>query len=179
MPKVLLHCCCAVCASHPYFSLKDLGYDVVLYFFNPNIYPFEEYQRRLDELKNFSKINNANLIIEEEPYETWLEYIKGFENEPEKGERCSLCFEKRLQKSADAASKNNCDCFTTTLTISPHKNSKQIFRIGNEIAAKKDMQFLQIDFKKQNGFLKTSKYADEYGFYRQQYCGCEFSIRKG
>ena len=133
MAKVLLHACCAVCASHPYFLLKDMGYDVAIYFYNPNIYPNEEYQRRLDELKKFCTINNIPLIIEEKSYDYWLKLVKGFENEPEKGSRCSLCFKERLAKTYDTALKEGFDYFTTTLTVSPHKNSKQVFEAAHSV----------------------------------------------
>ena len=180
MKKVLLHACCAVCASYPYPMLKDMGYEVILYFYNPNIYPDEEYSRRLDELKKFVQINNAKLIIEETNYKYWLNLIKGYENEPEKGKRCEICFKERLLKAQITAKREKCDFYTTTLTVSPHKNSKTIFETARNISSEipDSVPFLEIDFKKQNGFLKTSKLADEYGFYRQKYCGCEFSIRK-
>lgn len=179
MQKVLLHACCAVCASYPFFKLKEMGYEVIIYFYNPNIYPIAEYSRRLEELKKFTQINNIKLIIEETSYDYWLELIKGFENEPEKGNRCAICFKERLTRAKMAAQKECCDFYTTTLSVSPHKNSKQIFNVAHEISEKFDntVPFLEIDFKKQNGFLKSSQIADEYGFYRQKYCGCEFSIR--
>lgn len=177
MSKILLHACCAICASHPYPFLKEMGHEVVLYFYNQNIYPKEEYNRRLNELIKFAEINNAKLIVESGDYESWKNLIKGYENEPEKGKRCEICFKERLQKTVQAAKENNCEYFTTTLTVSPHKNSKQIFAVANEIAKNNGFPFWEIDFKKNDGFLKTSKIADSYGFYRQKYCGCEFSIR--
>lgn len=179
MPKILLHACCAICASHPYFLLNKLGYDVTLLFYNPNIYPAEEYNRRLQELKKFSELNNIKLIIENEDYEKWLNVIKGYEEEPEKGKRCSLCFKERLYKTKIIAEKQCCELYTTTLSVSPHKSSAQIFSIAKEIDSElnNSSKFLEIDFKKQDGFLKTSSLAKEYGFYRQNYCGCSFSIR--
>ena len=180
MAKVLLHACCAVCASHPYFLLKELGYDVTIYFYNPNIYPAEEYKRRLNELKNFSVIHHIPLLIEEKSYDYWLNLVKGYEKEPEKGNRCTICFVERLSKTQQTALKEGFDFYTTTLTVSPHKNSKQIFEAAKTVAKNSKIPtipFLEIDFKKQNGFLKASKLADEYGFYRQKYCGCEFSKR--
>ena len=182
MPKLLLHCCCAVCASYPFLQLKEMGYDIVLYFYNPNIFPSAEYQRRLDELKKLSKKYDAKLIIEETSHDYWLNLVKGFEKEPEKGARCSICFKERLRKAVLCAKKENCEYFTTTLTVSPHKNSKQVFECAysvlEETSQNQSPKFLEIDFKKQDGFKKTSKLADEYGFYRQEYCGCEFSVRK-
>ena len=182
MAKILLHACCAVCASYPFLQLKELGYEVILYFYNPNIFPQQEYQRRLDELKKLSKKYGAKLIIEEASYEYWVSLIKGLEKEPEKGKRCSVCFKERLNKTVLQALKENCDYFTTTLTVSPHKSSKQVFDSAyfalENNAKNTNLKFLEIDFKKQDGYKKTSKLADEYGFYRQKYCGCEFSIRQ-
>lgn len=181
MLKILLHACCAVCASYPVLQLKDMGYEVVLYFYNPNIWPKEEYQRRLDELKKLSEKYKVKLIIEETSYDYWLNLVKGLENEPEKGQRCSVCFKERLSKAAIMALKEKCDYYTTTLTVSPHKSSKQIFEAAYNVLKNFDnssLKFLEVDFKKQEGYKKTSKLADEYGFYRQQYCGCEYSVRK-
>ena len=182
MPKLLLHACCAVCTSYPVLQLQQMGYDVILYFYNPNIYPNEEYQRRLEELKKLAERYNTQLIVEETSYNYWLDLIKGLENEPEKGRRCSICFKDRLSNAIQMAIKVDCEYFTTTLTVSPHKNSKQIFEAAynalKENTNEKKPKFLEFDFKKQDGFKKTSNLADEYGFYRQKYCGCEFSIRK-
>ena len=130
MPKLLLHCCCAVCASYPFLQLKEMGYDVVLYFYNPNIYPDTEYNRRLEELKKLAERYNAKFIIEETGYNYWLNLIKGLKNEPEKGSSCSICFKERLSKTYKKAVELNCDYFTTTLTVSPHKNSKVIFEMN-------------------------------------------------
>ena len=182
MSKLLLHACCAVCASYPVLQLQQIGYEVILYFYNPNIYPHEEYQRRLDELKKLAEKYSVRLIIEETDYDYWLKLVKGLENEPEKGARCSVCFKERLSKAVKMAFKEDCEYFTTTLTVSPHKNSKQVFEAAysalKESGKEESLKFLEIDFKKKDGYKKTSKLADEYGFYRQKHCGCEFSIRK-
>ena len=127
MAKLLLHACCAVCASYPVLQLQQMGYEVILYFYNPNIYPYEEYQRRLDELKKLAVKYSVRLIIEETGYDYWLNLGKGMEKEPEKGARCSVCFKERLSKAVKMAIKEGCEYFTTTLTVSPHKNSKQVF----------------------------------------------------
>ncbi|MBQ7450353.1 epoxyqueuosine reductase QueH [bacterium] len=178
--KLLLHVCCAVCASYPVLQLQEMGYEVILYFYNPNIYPIEEYQRRLNELKKLAERYNIRLIIEETGYDYWLNLVKGLENEPEKGNRCRVCFKERLSKAAVKATEENCEYFTTTLTVSPHKNSKQIFEAAKEVCnnIQNPPEFLEIDFKKKDGYKKTSNFADKYGFYRQKHCGCEFSIRK-
>ena len=117
--------------------------------------------------------------IDQKGYDTehWRAYIAGLESEPEKGERCNKCFEFRLDKAAEKARDLNIQFFTTTLTVSPHKVSKNVFIAGYNAAKKYGVEFIDIDFKKQDGFLKTMQLAKENNFYRQQYCGCEFSIR--
>ena len=174
--KVLLHACCAVCAAYPIEFLKELGYKVIVYFFNPNIYPPLEYERRLSELIHYCEKKEVKLIVEEEEPSNWYKYILGLENEPEKGKRCSKCFEYRLLNTAQKSLELEIPKFTTTLTVSPHKNSKIIFDIAKEIAFKYELEFLDYDFKKKDGFLKSMKIAKEENFYRQNYCGCEYSV---
>ena len=175
-PKILLHACCAVCMAYPIELLKE-NYNPVVFFCNPNIYPEEEYLRRRDELIRYCEQEEYPYIIDEYEPVKWYEYIKGLEKEPEKGLRCNKCFEYRLNRTAQKAKELNINIFTTTLTVSPHKVSKNIFAAGNNAAQIYDLQFLESDFKKQNGFLKTMEIAKKNNFYRQQYCGCEFSIR--
>ena len=176
--KILLHACCAVCLGYSAEKLKELGYDFVVFFFNPNIFPKAEYERRKQELITFCEKKNYELIIEEEDFNNWRNFIEGYEKEPEKGKRCNLCFEYRLKRTAQKAQELSIDKITTTLSISPHKISKNIFEAGKHVCENIPVDFLEIDFKKENGFLKTNKIAQEYGLYRQQYCGCEFSIRQ-
>ncbi len=173
---VLIHACCAVCSAYPIEKLRELGYNPILYFFNPNIFPQEEFDRRLNELVKYSKKKNVELIIEKQNSEDWYNAIAGLENEPERGKRCSRCFEYRLLYTVLKAFKLEYQYFTTTLTVSPHKNSKVIFEIAQELAKKYELTFLDIDFKKENGFLKTMQIAKQEDFYRQTYCGCEFSM---
>ena len=174
--NVLVHACCAVCSAYPIEKLREDGYNPVLYFFNPNIYPKEEYERRLNELVNYAKKKDVKLIIDNQDPEGWYNCIIGLENEPERGKRCLRCFEYRLLFTVLQAFKLEYSYFTTTLTVSPHKNSKDIFKIAEELARKYELTFLDYDFKKNDGFLKTMNIAKEEGFYRQKYCGCEFSI---
>lgn len=176
MNKVLLHACCAVCAAYPIELLRELGYEPVVYFFNPNIYPKEEYERRLAELESYCEKKTIELIIDETGNSGWYNFIMGLESEPERGKRCTRCFEYRMIFTAVRALKLGISKFTTTLTVSPHKNSKIIFDISEQVAFKHELQFLKIDFKKQNGYLKTMQIAKLENFYRQNYCGCEFSI---
>ncbi len=174
--KVLVHVCCAICSAYPIDKLREMNYEPVLYFFNPNIFPAEEFERRLNELIRYADKKQVELIVDKQDSEGWYNAISGLENEPERGKRCSRCFEYRLLFTALKAFQLEYQYFTTTLTISPHKQSKVIFEIAKEIAAKYELTFLDIDFKKQDGFLKTMKIAKEENFYRQNYCGCEFSM---
>lgn len=176
MEKVLLHACCATCAGYSIEKLKELGYEPIIYFYNPNIFPPEEFTKRLDELMKYCKKKKIKLFVEKQDASLWYNFISGLEDEPERGLRCDRCFELRLTNTAVFALKKDIKLFTTTLTISPHKNSKKIFEIGKEAAEKFNLKFLDIDFKKQNGFLKTMEIAKKENFYRQNYCGCEYSI---
>ncbi len=173
---VLLHACCAVCSAYPIEYLRELGYNPIVYFFNPNIFPPDEFNRRLDELIRYSKKKEVELIVDKQDASGWYNAIAGLENEPERGKRCRRCFEYRLLYTVLKAKKLKISTFTTTLTVSPHKQSKVIFETADELAKQYEVNFLAIDFKKNNGFLKTMQIAKEENFYRQNYCGCEFSI---
>lgn len=175
---IVLHACCAICSGYPVSYLKDAGYRVVVYFYNPNIYPLEEYNRRLEAERILCKAMNVELVeAEYEPAE-FYHAAMGLENEPEKGARCDRCFELRLRKTAEFAKHSGIQEFTTSIVISPHKNFNKLTEIGQKIAAEYDLNYQAIDFKKKDGFLKTNKISRELGLYRQNYCGCEFSIRK-
>ena len=169
-PKILLHVCCAPCSTQSIEELKK-DYDVTLFFYNPNIHPKEEYEKRLNEAKKISKILGLPLIEGEYDKDAWLEAVKGFENEPENGKRCAICYEFRLKKSSEKA--KDFDFFTTTLTISPHKNSEVI----NEIGSKINHKFLKKNFKKKDGFRKSIELSKKHNLYRQDYCGCIYSLK--
>lgn len=175
--KILLHACCGICSSYPVSFLQDAGYEVVVYFYNPNIYPDMEYQKRLEAERTLCRYFNVQLI--EETYEPgeFFDYVKGYENEPEKGLRCDKCFELRLEKTAQKAKELGIREFTTSIVISPHKNFQKLAQIGSEIAERENLNFLAVDFKKKDGFLKTNKIANSLSLYRQNYCGCKFSMR--
>ncbi len=177
-PKVLLHACCAICAGYPTQLLTELGYKIEILFYNPNIYPKDEYNRRKTELERFCKVKNIPLYIIEDDNSVYYNYIAGLENEPEKGFRCEKCFELRLEKTAIQAIKTNANFFCTTLSVSPHKNFNQIKTVTQRVSQKHNIPYLEMDFKKKNGFKLTNEIAREYDFYRQDYCGCEYSIRK-
>ena len=175
--KILLHACCGICSAYPVSFLKDAGYEVVVYFYNPNIYPDVEYQKRLEAEKILCENSGVELLVEEYNQEEFFDYVKGFETEPEKGLRCDKCFELRLTKTANKAKELGIENFTTSIVISPHKNFQKLSTIGEEIASKTGINFLAIDFKKKDGFLKTNKIANSLSLYRQNYCGCKFSMR--
>ena len=173
--KILLHACCGICSSYPISLLQDMGYSIVVYFYNPNIFPEEEYKKRLEAEKTLCKHFNCELIEGEYEPEVYYEYVKGLENEPEKGIRCDKCFELRLQKSAQKAKELGIGYFTTSIVISPHKNYEKLTVIGQSIAKEYDLNYLAMNFKKQDGFLKTNQISKSLKLYRQNYCGCKFA----
>lgn len=175
--NILVHACCAPCAAYCLEKLVNDGYKPTAYFYNPNIHPVEEHNRRLAELKRFTGEAGYPLIVKEDSPEAWQQAVKGLENEPEGGKRCAVCFEMRLEKAAIYAKENGFDTFTTVLTISPHKNSRTIHDIGRKLGEKHGISFLAEDFKKQDGFKKSLELSKKYGFYRQNYCGCAYSMR--
>ncbi len=172
--KVLLHICCAVCALESVDRLRKEGFEVTGFFYNPNIWPDSEFEKRKKEVVRISKILNFPLVVKDYERKEWKERIKGLESEPEGGKRCYECFKLRLEKTYLELEEKVFDFFTTTLSISPYKNSKLINEIGEKISEK----FLEKDFKKKRGFEETIKKAKELNLYRQRYCGCEFSFRK-
>jgi len=177
MSKIVIHTCCAICSGYPISYLKDIGYDVIAYFYNPNIYPSDEYKKRLDAEKLLCKHFNVQLIEGKYDTDKYFDCVKGLENEPERGLRCDKCFALRLEKTAELAKNIGADCFTTSIVISPHKNFQKISEIGQNIGNIKQIKYLAIDFKKKDGFLKTNNISKELNLYRQNYCGCLYSIR--
>lgn len=175
--KIILHACCAICSGYPIVLLQNMGYSVVVYFYNPNIYPNEEYQRRLEAQKQLCAKLGVELIIGEYNPDEYYTYVQGLENEPEKGARCTKCFELRLDKTAEMAKKLGINEFTTSIVISPHKNFEKLTEIGNLIAQKHNLKYLAVNFRKQDGFLKTNQISKEFNLYRQNYCGCKFAQR--
>ncbi len=151
-------------------------YNVTLYFYNPNIFPKYEYNKRLNEVKKISKQFNYNLITEDYNHNYWKNLIKGHESDKEGEDRCKICYTDRLKKTRNKANKLKFNYFTTTLTISPHKKSSDILEIGLKLEKTNYPNFLNQNFKKDNGYLKATILAKKLGLYRQNYCGCEFSI---
>ncbi len=175
--KIVLHTCCAICSGYPISYLQDMGYQVISYFYNPNIFPESEYQKRLAAEKTLCEHFNCELVEELYVPDEFYTVAKGLEAEPEKGKRCDKCFELRLQKTAEFAKKNGIKTFTTSMVISPHKNFVKLSAIGEDIAKNYGLEYLAVDFKKKDGFLKTNKISKELGLYRQNYCGCRYSLR--
>ena len=171
--KILIHACCGICSGYPISLLKEMGYEPVVYFCNPNLDTKEEFERRLEAQKIVCMYHWVDLIIEEYRHEDFLRVANGLENEPERGRRCDECIRLRLKKTAEKARELGITKFTTSLVISPHKNFAKITRIAEELAG--DLEYIAIDFKKKDGFLKTNTLSKKLGIYRQNYCGCEFS----
>lgn len=170
--KILLHACCAPCSSACVERLLEEGYKVALFYSNSNIAPQSEYYKRLMEAKKLADILGIEFIEDEQNHEEWLEYIRGLEDEPEGGKRCMKCFAYRMARTSKEADKKGFSLFSTTLTLSPFKSSKMIFEIGKAF-----VKYLPFDFKKKDGFKRSLELSKKYNLYRQNYCGCEFSMR--
>ena len=155
--KILLHACCAICSGYPISLLQDMGYSVVVYFYNPNIYPAVEYEKRLEAQKFLCSHFGCELIVGEYEPDVYYNYVKGLENEPEKGLRCDKCFELRLRKSAELAKSLGIEEFTTSMVISPHKNYEKLTSIGENIAKELGLRYFSENFRKHDGFLKTNQ----------------------
>ena len=175
---MLLHSCCGPCSTSVIDRLKD-EYDLTIFYYNPNIYPREEYQKRLAEQQKYVSLIGLDIVVVDGKYDDNADFENhcvGLENEKEGGARCSVCFAYRLDKTAQYAKQNGYDIFATTLTVSPHKNAKVINDIGLKIAQKYNIEYLVADFKKQDGYLKSIRLSQKYSLYRQNYCGCKYSL---
>ena len=176
--RLLLHCCCAPCASYvlEYLSPK---LDTTAFYYNPNLYPPEEYDLRADELRRFIELSGVRAGLVIAPYDpgVFSEAVRGAEDSPEGGQRCSICFSLRLAKTAQWASSHGFHYIATTLTISPLKNAALINELGSSIAGQNGVKWLYSDFKKRGGFQRSTELSAKYGLYRQNYCGCIYSKR--
>ncbi len=172
-PRLLLHSCCGPCSSSVLEYLTK-HFDVTVFFFNPNIQPEEEYEKRLFWQRKVIDRYKAAVGLIVPPYEgkSFVEVSRGLETLSEGGKRCESCFFLRLSETAKLAKKEGFDYFTTTLTVSPHKNAEIINTIGFELAEKNDTNWLPADFKKKEGYKRSIELSAEYGLYRQIYCGC-------
>jgi len=178
MQEILLHVCCGPCATQSIIELHQELYDLTLFFSNSNIHPEEEYLARLDSLRTYATQLNIPLIVDNYNPTEWFELVRGYEPCVEGGDRCKICIELRLEKTAAYAKSHGFPGFTTTLTISPHKNTKMINEIGERLAIKYDIIFLSKNFKKKDGFKKSIELSKQHELYRQNYCGCKFSMEK-
>ena len=168
--RMLLHTCCAPCASGVTWQLED--YDLTLLFYNPNIDTLEEYNRRLDACEKFCKKFNLKLIAIPYNHEEFTSHILGRERDPEGGKRCEICISLRLEFTAKFANENNYDIWASTLSVSPHKDYKLINTIGEKLQDKYNCTYFPSNFKKNNGFLKSIQLSKELNLYRQNDCGC-------
>jgi len=176
-PKLLFHVCCAPCSG---FLASELLKDFALtvYYDNSNIWPESEFLKRAKEAAEFFNQENIKFILADWQHEQWRVKVQGLEQEPERGKRCFLCYQYRLEKTARFAKSNGFEYFATSLIISPHKDAKIIIDLGRELARKYGLQFLAEDFKKNDGCQKANAFSRAKNFYRQNYCGCEFSMRQ-
>jgi predicted adenine nucleotide alpha hydrolase (AANH) superfamily ATPase len=173
--NIVLHICCGVCAAGTIHTLKEEGHDVTGFFYNPNIQPEEEYRKRLETAFRVAEHLDFPLYTGTYEPELWFTLAEPLKNEPEGGARCAVCFQMRLKKTFEFMQQCGADVFASTLTISPHKPAATVNRIGNEIGGE---LFLARDFKKKDGFKKAMQMARQWEIYRQDYCGCIYSIRR-
>ena len=182
VPRLLLHSCCAPCSSYVLEYLSKY-FEITLYYYNPNIYPIQEYMKRVKEQeKLISEMKFVHpVLFRTGPYEPdeFFRIAKGLEKVPEGGERCFKCFDLRLREAAKGAAAGRYDYFTTPLTISPLKNADKLNEIGEKLAKEYRVAFLPSDFKKKDGYKRSVQLSEEYGLYRQDYCGCIYSREAG
>ena len=168
--KLLVHICCAPCFAYPYERLVEEGYDVVGFWYNPNVHPYMEYKAREESLKKFAEIEGVEVIYSDYDF---IDYLKMQLQVTERPERCERCYAYRLEKTAKYAKQNGFDAFTTTLLVSHHQYHEAIKKVGNEIGEKYDIPFYYEDFRE--GLHRGNAVAKAYGLYRQKYCGCLIS----
>lgn len=177
-PSLLLHACCAPCSSYVLEYLSQY-FSITLFYYNPNISPEAEYRKRVGEVERLIAAQPAKYAVRlaEGTYdpERFFEMAKGHETDPERGERCTLCYRMRLEEAAQYASDNGFEWFTTTLSLSPYKDAERLNAIGAEMEKKYGVKYLHSDFKKRGGYLRSIELSRVYGLYRQNYCGCVFS----
>jgi len=169
--RLLLHVCCGPCSTTCINRLIDEGFKITLWFSDDNIYPESENLKRYENLLIVAKEHNLECLYKPYDHKSWLEAVKGYENEKEGGARCGLCFDYNLKTAELKAKELNIPYFATTLTVSRYKNSKRLFEIGDKMDG-----FLEFDFKKRGGYDESIRLSKELGLYRQHYCGCEFSL---
>lgn len=181
VPRILLQSCCAPCSSYVLERLMPY-FDITIFYYNPNIEPKEEYEKRKQEEKNFiaqlQGPHKLDMIDCDYDNELFHEVVKGLEQEKEGGARCFKCYDLRLRATAIKAKEGHYDYFATTLTVSPYKNATKLNEIGYELEKEFGISYLPSDFKKKNGYKRSIELSKEYGLYRQDYCGCIYSKKK-
>lgn len=179
-PTLLLHSCCAPCSTYVLDYLSAY-FDITVYYYNPNIYPAAEYAFRAQEqealVQRMETPKPLHFLAAPYEPETFYSLVRGHEGDPERGARCSLCYQMRLEETARRAQEGGFDFFTTTLSISPHKDAARLNAIGRALAERYQVRYLYSDFKKRDGFLRSTQLSARYGIYRQDYCGCLFSYQ--
>ncbi len=181
VPKLLLQACCAPCSSYVIELLSNY-FQITILYYNPNIYPFFEYEKRLGEVRKLIKLlkgkNPINIMEVDYDSASFDSISKDLENEKEGGTRCHKCYYLRMEKTAKLAKEYNYDFFTTTLSISPYKNAQVLNRIGEVLEEKYHVRYLYADFKKKEGYKRSIELSKQFNLYRQEYCGCKYSIPK-
>ncbi len=179
--KLLLHSCCAPCSSQVITFLTKY-FDITILYYNPNISPIEEYNKRKEEqirlINSIDTINKLNIIDCDYDNDIYENKIKGYEEEPERGARCNICYELRLRKTAEIANEKKYDYFCSTLSVSPYKNAILINQLGEKLGKEYKIKWLYSDFKKEDGYKKSIELSKKYNLYRQDYCGCIYSKKK-
>ncbi len=174
--KLLLHVCCGPDVTVALERIPEIE-RLCLFFDNPNVHPEEEYNKRLEAFRKVVDHFGAEAIIGKYDPEKWFDEVSGHEEDPEGGERCTICFTYRLQRTARRAKEEGYDTIGSVFTTSPHKNAALINSIGKRIAEEYGLDYLESNFKKKDGFKRSVQLSHEFGIYRQNYCGCKFSIR--
>jgi predicted adenine nucleotide alpha hydrolase (AANH) superfamily ATPase len=174
MDKLLVDACCGPCSLPLNDQAKD--YEIIFYVSDDNVQPYTEYSKRLDSIKTAAFQLNSSVFVDEYRPQEWFDIVRGFEDEPENGRRCVLCYRHRLKRAAEYAAANGIKIMTTTLTTGPSKKAIVINRIGNEMAERHGIKFLELDLKRKGGFLKSVTLSKQLGLYRQTYCGCIYSM---
>ena len=180
VPKLLLHSCCAPCSSYVLEYLSNY-FEITVFYYNPNIFPENEYTKRILEqqmlISDMKMKHPVSFLAGNYDRERFYEIAAGLEHLREGGERCFKCYELRLEEAAKVAQDGGVDYFTTTLSISPMKNAEKLNELGIKVGKKYNVEYLQSDFKKKNGYKRSIELSKTYNLYRQDYCGCEFSFR--
>ena len=177
--RLLLHICCAPDVTVPWPELIAEEYETAGFFYGGNIQPREEYERRLCAVRTVARETRGELVVPEYETGAWFSAVRGLENEPERGARCAVCFRVQLEAAADFARDFDFTHLCTTLTISPHKDVALINSIGAELSASREIAWVERVWRKNNGFLRSVEESKKLGIYRQNYCGCIFSVREG